>query len=67
MKIETKYNIGDCVFLITDPDQKARIITSISIRPNNSICYEMSVGTDNSFHYDIEFTYDRDIIKATSE
>ena len=66
MLIKTKYDIGDVVFLITDPDQHPRIITSISVRPQNNIVYEMACGGNSTDHYDLEFTYDRDIVKATT-
>ena len=60
-----KYNIGQTVYLRTDADQLERLITGINIRPNG-ISYALTNGTNESYHYDFEITFDRDIIKATS-
>jgi uncharacterized protein YebE (UPF0316 family) len=54
MKIETKYNLGDIVFLITDKDQYERIITGIIIRPFG-VTYYLSCGTEETNHYEMEF------------
>lgn len=54
--IRTKYNIGDIIYLRTDDENNARIVTGITIRPNNSIIYEVSCGTVTSSHYDFEMS-----------
>lgn len=53
MEIKTKYEIGQVVFLITDEDQKKRMITSIRISCNG-IMYNLSCGTEDTVHYEIE-------------
>jgi hypothetical protein len=58
MEIKTKYSIGDFVYLITDEDQKKRIITGIIIRPSGVIYY-VSCGDAETTHYDIEITKDK--------
>jgi len=63
MKIETKYSIGQVVFLATDTDQKERLITGITIRPN-SVIYILACGIDESTHYDIEFALEKNYIIA---
>lgn len=60
-----KYSIGQTVYLRTDADQLERLVTGINIRPNG-ISYALTNGTNESYHYDFEITFDRDIIKATS-
>lgn len=50
MKITTKYDIGDSVYLVTDSEQYERIIVSISIHPNNLIMYSMMCGVEASDH-----------------
>lgn len=55
MVIENKYNIGDYVKLITDVDEKPRIITEIRILSKvGLLVYELSCGTETSNHYDFE-------------
>ena len=63
MKIETKYNLGDVVFLITNPDQKERMITAIKMNPGN-IVYSLSLGMDESNHYEMEISSTKDVLKA---
>lgn len=56
MKITTKYNIEDIVYLVTDCEQLERIITSITICPNNLIMYSLNCGVEQSDHYEFEIT-----------
>ena len=60
-----KYEIGEIVYLVTDPEQHARIITGINIR-KSGVQYELAFETSASWHYDFEMSRERDIIKATS-
>lgn len=59
------FNIGDSVYLKTDPEQVERLVTGVNIR-QNGISYALSYLTNESYHYDFEITKERDIIKATS-
>lgn len=59
------FDIGDSVYLKTDPEQAERLVTGVNIR-QNGISYALSYLTDESYHYDFEITKERDIIKATS-
>jgi len=43
MLIDTKFKIGDSVFLITDTEQKKRMVTGYCIR-SQSITYLLSCG-----------------------
>ena len=61
MLIDTKFWIGDSVFLVTDTEQKKRIITGFCIR-SQSITYLLSCGTEESIHYDFEITEDINIL-----
>ena len=58
--INTEYDIGDKVYLITDVDQKVRIITAIKITPN-SLLYSLSCDTTECYHYDIEISREKTI------
>ena len=66
MKITTKYDIGDSVYLVTDSEQYERIIVSISIHPNNLIMYSMMCGVEASDHYEFEISDKIDIMRKTS-
>ena len=61
MFIENKFNIGDFVYLVTDDEQKKRLITSIKISPNG-ITYELTQSTLSEWYFDIEFSLDKDIL-----
>jgi hypothetical protein len=50
-----KYKIGDICFLKTDVEQRLRIITGILIRQNCNLYY-LSYCTEESLHYEFEFT-----------
>lgn len=54
-KYETQYKIGDIVYLKTDEEQSARMVTEIRIR-ENSFIYELSCGTTSTDHCSIEIT-----------
>ena len=62
MVIDNKYEIGDIVYLTTDPDQAKRVVTSIHIRPNEQITYELSCGSHASDHYDFEISDEKTVL-----
>lgn len=51
----TKYNIGDIVFLKTDSEQLPRIVTGILLR-NESYIYYLSNSITETTHYDFEIS-----------
>ena len=59
------YEFGDVVYLKTDPDQRERIVTGLLIR-NTHVMYELSYNEITSFHFDVEISKERNVIKATS-
>lgn len=63
-KIETRYDIGDTVYLKTDPDQKPRIITSVCVYAGHNYLYNLACGEDMSGHYEFEIQEQRDELKA---
>jgi len=64
MKIETKHNIGQIVYLVTDNEQTERMITGIRITGNLDVKYCLSLGTSmETWHYAIEFTNEIDNLK----
>ncbi len=60
------FEIGDIVYLKTDPDQKKRIIIGVLIR-QNSIEYDLSMGNIASWHYDFEISKNIDLVQKTSD
>lgn len=61
--VKSEYKIGDIVFLITDVDQFARIITGILIRPDG-IRYYISNATQETIHFELELSKEiNEIIK----
>lgn len=61
MLIDTKYDFGDMVYLITDNEQRKRLITGITITPKG-LTYELSCGTTTSNHYEFEITEEENIL-----
>lgn len=61
MLIDTKFKIGDTVYLQTDIDQQKRLITGINLRVN-SIVYLLSCGTVESYHYDFEISNEINVL-----
>lgn len=64
MIIENDFNIGDEVYLKTDVDQHVRLVTSFNVRTER-ITYELSCGTNTSWHEPFEISAERDVLKAT--
>lgn len=58
MTIDNKFEIEDLVFLITDTEQKIRIVTGIQIN-KNGILYRLAEGKEDSWHYDFEIATDK--------
>ncbi len=63
MLIDNKFDLGDIVYLKTDPDQKERLVTGVTVRPTG-LLYELSVGEEDSTHYDLEITTEKDVLKT---
>jgi len=65
MIIETKYDLKEIVYLITDTEQLPRIVTGITLR-DKSILYTLASGSFESSHYDFEICTEKDIVMVTS-
>lgn len=66
MIINNKFNLGQVVYLRTDIEQQARIVTLLEISPGGTIIYGLTCGTQDSKHFDIEITEERDALMAAS-
>ena len=62
MYLNVKFNLGDIVYLKTDSEQKPRIVTGFTIRNNEHIIYLLSCISDETEHYEIEITAEKDIL-----
>lgn len=54
MNIKTKFDIGQLVSLKHDIENLPRAITGISIRPNNTITYNLISSDKDTWHYEFE-------------
>lgn len=61
MTIKNKFDIGQEVYVITDREQSKGFVTSIIVRPNNLLLYQVSSGKEDSDHYDFELTDSKEI------
>lgn len=62
MKLTTKYDIEQVVYMKTDANQTAFIITEISIRPNNLVVYTISAAGQDYQVYEFEITDERNVL-----
>ena len=56
---QSEYEIGEIVYLKTDCDKNARIITAIQFQGNGNIIYLLTLGTTNTWCYDIEISREK--------
>ncbi len=54
MTIETKFNHGDLVTLVTDIEKHRRMVTSITVHHRGTVFYTLSFGAENSAHVECE-------------
>ncbi len=62
MIIDNVHEIGDPVYLKTDPDQLLHIVTGITIRPNGLIEYKLSCDSSETTHFDVEISVESNIL-----
>lgn len=63
MVIDNRYEIGDMVYLVTDPDQLLRIVTSLRVTKCD-IIYTLSCGPSNCDAYDYEMSAEKSLINT---
>lgn len=59
--MNNKFNIEDIVFLITDTEQKSRMVTGLVVR-KTGIVYYLTCGTEETSHYDFEIVKDKNYL-----
>jgi len=47
-------DMGDIVYLRTDPDKFARLIVSLKVHPSGMVKYKLALGDKFSKHYEFE-------------
>lgn len=55
-----EYKVGDTVYIVTDPDQLARLVYSYTIYPNH-IIYNLTQGLNTSGHFAFELSSTREL------
>jgi hypothetical protein len=60
INIEVNHQIGDIVYLRTDPEQQARIITAYMVTPRE-VMYEVACGVMTTPHYEFELSTEKDV------
>ena len=64
MKLNIEFHIGQSVYLKTDDQQKQRIVTGITIRPNSMLVYHLAMGDSETAHFGIEISNEPDQLKV---
>lgn len=62
MIIENKYDFGQTVYLVTDDEQRSRLVTGFRICNHSEIIYYLSYGTIVSEHYDFEISSEKNYV-----
>jgi len=65
IRFESDFKLGQIVYLVTDKDQAERIITSFQV-DSRGVLYQLSHGASASWHFDIEITHEKDVLKSVS-
>lgn len=61
MFIETKFALGDEVYLITDPEQSKRMVTRFQVGPNG-VTYCLSYGVTETWHFAMEISEEKILV-----
>jgi hypothetical protein len=61
MTIKNKFEIGQTVYLVTDPEQLKRIVTAIKVTANG-ILYILALGSEEGEHYLCEISEEKEVI-----
>ena len=62
MFINNKFNLGDVVYLITDIEQRPRIVTGIKLRMNDLLVYELACICKETNHFEVEISKEKNIL-----
>ena len=62
MRISTRYDIGQTVYVVHDIEQLARMVVGITIRPG-AVFYSLCNGDNSGDFYEIELSDVVDVVK----
>lgn len=65
MVVDNKYEIGNTVYLKTDPEQLQRIVYGIQLFRGGELLYMLASGTITSNHYEFEISEAENVIIKT--
>ena len=63
MQFNSQFGLGDIVYLKTDPEQLERMVTEVCFKGSGSVVYNLNVGATESYHYDMELSSKKDLMK----
>ena len=66
MVIDNKYGLGQTVYLITDTEQRPRIVTAVNVLVGGGLRYALSQGVSETWHYEAEITDEVNILTKVS-
>ena len=66
MIINNCFELNQVVYLKTDRDQSERMVTDINVN-NGGLRYGLACGTGLSWHYEVEITSEKDLLKTSTE
>lgn len=64
--INNNFDLGEIVYIKTDPEQLPRIITAIMQRVDGGMSYQLSQGEIYSFQYEVEISREKNMELMTS-
>lgn len=62
--LDNQYEIGETVYLKTDPDQIPRIVYCFLVFRNETL-YKLACGVTSSDHYDFELSKEKSVLITT--
>lgn len=66
MKIANIYNLGDRVYMITDPEQNQGMVTAIIVQPG-IIVYQVTIGPEAYECWEIELSPTKNILLGSEK
>lgn len=62
MILDNVFEFKQIVYLITDEEQKPRIVTAIQVNPPNEIIYKLANCTTETWHFDFEISEEKSVL-----
>lgn len=62
MVVEMPYSFGDLLYLKTDIEGHARMLTAIQVTINGTIIYKLSFGATETWHYEQEISTEKALV-----